>query len=549
MAQRLGILRGLGRFFASHTDPTGGLVCPVHKREHTGWAAYGALVDHASWRYTREEDEAERAGASLRRAVDQLGRRPGSDAELFLPGEGVPGPAVEGAAVTDAVATLLWEAPELWPGDAATRARQAVERHVDSYLAAVATDEPDAVVRMWAATGVAAAARLTGRDDWRAAALGACARLVDELSAEGVVPVVSGTHDPSPVRQGWPLAFLLYVHEVLGHAADAPTRAALGAGLDVLVALRDGLGRKLLRNDPCAAEWGGAYEVASHPFDAFALHRGGELLGRAELSAEAGLVAEEWQAHLSALDGGVESHHGKGRAPAPANHWCRLAFSAWGVWMARVVASVPLHAVPRDEAWIDLPATGLLHVERPGYVAVLRGAGGPADDAGGCDVAGGSLQSLVFRSDPSLGRGRELLAPMARGAVPAGSWQARRGQTLGLGGSVHGAQWDAATQQQAERSEDGDRVVYRGALADASGRRLDGTVTERTYAFERAELRVADTLRLSGVTAKLSWTVPAGMTDVTVEADGAVAVRKGDRITAPVRGGEVTLTVRGRFAG
>ena len=186
------------------------------------------------------------------------------------------------------------------------------------------------------------------------------------------------------------------------------------ASLDALVAMRGGDGHKVLHNEAKAWYWESAYEVASHPFDAYALHTGARVLDEPLYSNEAGRVMEEWIAHIDPLDGGVLSHHGRG-----TNFQCRVFWSGHGAWVARVLADVPLRAEPREPVDRDLPASGLLHVERPRYVAVLRGRQRGASNLFGCDAGGGTLQSLVVR--PVAG------APVER--VAAERFVRRREQT------------------------------------------------------------------------------------------------------------------------
>src|SRR5690606_19857594 len=148
-----------------------------------------------------------------------------------------------------------------------------------------------------------------------------------------------------------------------------------GAALDALVALRGGDGRKVLADEAKAWYWEGAYEVASHPFDVFALHVGARVLGRPLYAAEAAAAMEEWIAHQSPLDGGIESHHGRG-----TDFQCRVFWTAHAAWIARVIEDVPLVREPREPVTLELAGSGLLHVERGSYVAVVRGRRQPSSN-------------------------------------------------------------------------------------------------------------------------------------------------------------------------
>jgi len=596
---RLGVLRGLARWLDKRTGPDGALRCRRHRVEHTGKNVYGALLHLELWRYTRDEEHLERARAIVLRTLSMLGEDPDSKVPVFLPGRVDPRNAstnaIDGGACADTLATVLDECPQMFRGDEPVRVRDALESHVQGYLRHAARERPITAQRLWAATGVARAARLMGRDDWRADALAGCRLALQELSADGVASYIpehtdhcthEGLADISTFYHSRTPGFVLYVHDVLGEPLDDWTAERLIASLDALLALRDGNGRKLLHNEAKAWYWEGAYEVASHPFDAYALQTGARLLQRPDYSLAAGGVMEEWVAHLSALDGGVESHAGPG-----VDFQCRVFWTAHGAWAARVLADVPLrasHDTPRD---IDLPASGLLHVERPRYTAVLRGARRRSSNLFGCDAGGGCLQSLVVRTGGG-GLGMERVAAPRFDVARPGSARVRPAH-----GKSHLARWlallsaqrsdlrfrlfvasvewgagrwlgallyplrhglrrtwrDASPWRSAHadvgttHSFDGQQVVFRGGVADWDGERLAGVETERRYVFEDAAVLLDDSLRLSGVSALVRYELPEQLTDVELSCEGATWRRRGRRLELQVRGGEVCLSVRGRY--
>lgn len=112
---RLGVLRGVAGFLGRQIGPSGALVCPRHKVEHTGKNVYAALIDLENWRFTREEDYLARAKAAVLRAVDLLGEDPGSGVPVFLPGRTDPRNAstnaIDGGACADTIATLVMTSP------------------------------------------------------------------------------------------------------------------------------------------------------------------------------------------------------------------------------------------------------------------------------------------------------------------------------------------------------------------------------------------------------------------------------------------------------
>ena len=601
VALRLGILRGLSEFLERQTRPDGVLWCPRHRVEHTGKNVYGALINLENWRFTREDFYLERARRQVLRTVDMLGLDPESKVPVFLPGRVDPRNAstnsIDGGACADVIATLLEEAPDAFRGSERERASDALERHVEGYLRHSARDKPIPAQRLWAGTGVARAARLLDRPDWAADALAGCALALSELAPDGVAPYIPpgsrdcthpGLSDTSTFYHSRTPGFVLYIHEILGVPLDERGRERVRAALDALVAMRDGNFRKVLANEAKPWYWESAYEVASHPFDAWALQRGARAFPEREAlyRNEAGRAMEEWIAHLGP-DGGAQSHHGKG-----INFQCRIFWSAHAAWIARVIEDVPLQGSPRPPLTLDLPDSGLVHVERPRAIAVLRGRHRRSGNLFGCDAGGGQLQSLVVPADRRVASGAELVPRVRfvrdregsfllrpRGApgrlarlrsvlsadrgdcrfrlfVTAVEWRARRPlhalaypwRHIVARSWREASPWLAShLDLQTEQHVQGDEIRFDGALADRDGLRWPGTATERRYAFLPDRVALHDTLRLSGVTGRVRYRLPAALSGVEVACDGAPVRRRKGVVTVVAQGGQVALTIRGHW--
>ena len=600
VALRLGVLRGLSRFLHSQLAADGSALCKRHRVEHTGKLVYGAVIDLTLWRFTREEDDLQHAVDRVLRTVSMLGVDPESHVPVFLPGRVDPRNAstnaIDGGACADVLATMLEEVPEAFSDSERERITEALVTHVDGYLRHAARARPITAQRLWAATGVARAARLLGRDDWRADALAGCRLALEELSSDGVAPYVpehtdhcthEGLADVSGFYHSRTAGFVLYVYDVLDEPLDDFTAERLGASLDALMAMRDGNGRKVMHNEAKAWYWESSYEVASHPFDAYALHTGARMLGRPVYSNEAGRAMEEWLAHLSVLDGAALSHDGPG-----VNFQCSTFWSGHGAWAARVLTDVPLRAEVREPVDVDLPESGLVHVERPRYTAVLRGRRRRNSNLFGCDVGGGALQSLVVRDDPRFAIGQDVV-PLLRFSVqrpasfllrPKGSpgrlstlrsllvaqksdlrfrlfvakveWDARRWLPALLYPFRHmllrtwrdASPWFAAHRDVAtSHVYDGHAVVFEGGLADWDGVRAPGITTRRHYAFEEEAVVLTDVVLSDGAAGRLAYQVPGEWVDVTVQAEGVEVTRKGDWITAELSGGAARVEVCGRW--
>lgn len=601
---RLGILRGLSNFFEKLTGPDGALICPRHRVEHTGKVVYAAVINLEAWRSTREEEYLDRGKRQVLRAVDHLGLDPESRVPVFLPGRvdhrNASTNAIDGGACADSIATLLEDVPELFGSVDTERCHAALEQHLEGYLRHAARKRPITAQRLWAATGVARAARLMGRRDWAADALAGCASALDELAPDGVAPYIPahtdhcthpGLADTSTFYHSRTPAFVLYVHEILERmeGVDASlgpaARERLDASLRALIAFRDGRNLKVLHNEAKAWYWVSDYEVASHPFDVYALNTGARMLDEPLFRNEAGRAMEEWIAHIDPMDGGADSHHGRG-----TNFQCRVFWSGHAAWAARAIQDVSVRAAPRDPVDVDLTESGLLHVERPGYTAVLRGGTLGASNLFGCDLGGGSLQSLVRASDgrsPPLELvprrrfrrvrpGSFLLRPQGapgrlgnllrlvkdersdlrfRLYVTTIELKARRGLLRGLAypfrhilaRSLRDASpWYAAhLDHLTSHVYDGRTVTFAGALAERTGKRWPGTQTERRYTFRDDAVEVHDTLRLDDVHGTVRYLLPDYLEEVDVTIEGAALQRSGSRVEVRARGGEVTVTIRG----
>lgn len=601
VALRIGMLRGLSHFLARDLRPDGSSICRRHRVEHTGKLVYAALIDVALWRYTREEDSLEQALARVMRTVDMLGEDPGSHVPVFLPGRVDPRNAstnaIDGGACADVLATLLEEVPQAFSESERQRATEALVTHVDGYLRHAARERPITAQRLWAATGVARAARLLQRDDWREDALAGCRLALEELAPDGVAPYIpehtdhcthEGLADISSFYHSRTPGFVLYVHDVLDEPLGEWAAERVTAALEALVALRDGNGRKVIHNEAKAWYWQSDYEVVSHCFDAYALHTGARMLEQPRYRNAAAQAMEEWVAHLSALDGAALSHHGPG-----VNFQCPVFWSAHGAWVTRIIADVPLRTKPGEQRDIDLGHSGLLHVERPRYTAVLRGARRRNSNLFGCDVGGGSLQSLVVRDDPRQPQGDERI-PLRRFVVDRpGSFRFRpRGAAGRLSNFVAlskawrselrfrlflaKVEWDARRWFAAlaypfrfilarcwsdaspwfaahrdvgtTHAYDGTQVVFEGGLADWDGVRAEGITTERTYRFEQDAVQLLDVLTAQSAHGALRYRIPEGLSDVSLKATGVELTQRQDELHAQLDGGAVRVEVRGRWS-
>ncbi len=570
-ALRLGLLRGPLAFLRGHTDADGATLCPVHGVEHTGRLAATALLNDASWRFTREEDHLIEARQRLLRAVDQLGRDGASEGMVFLPGGADPASpcshAEESGAAVDALADLLGgDLPGL-DADETQRCREAVALCADETLLPLARHAESILDRLWAAVGLARAARWLERDAWGQQALDTCRQALERAGAEGVLPVGGAAH-VSTVNQSKLPAFVLAVHTALEQPFDDFITERVAAGADTVMALRSGGGCKLLGLDAEAGLWTPPYEVVSHPFDAYALHRSAQSFPEhehaAHWSGEAGRVMEEWVAHVAALDGGLESHHGKPKGTGHPRH-CRLLATADASWVARILHDVPLNAAARPDLDVVRPDAGLVHIERHRGTAVWRGAQGPAVDAGGPACGGGTLVSWSVQPDARIHVGVERVATGQGGrtgrasASPGFEWHGAGrgwGRVLGsaLGGLLGGREpvactaWDLRTElKDTALAAEGGEVVFIGGMADRAGEPMPGVATERTWTLGPAGMELIDAVSVAAGRGTLVHRLPGAWQDVQVEAQGGKVTRSEGEVRVRGEGGALSLVVRARW--
>jgi len=251
-----------------------------------------------------------------------------------------------------------------------------------------------------------------------------------------------------------------------------------------------------------------------------------------------------------------------------------------------------MRAARREPLDVDLATSGLLHIERERYTAVLRGATRGSSNLFGCDVGGGSLQSLVvlggprqapaelvdrrrfqreragsFLVRPAAGPGR--LAGLRRLAkdersdlrfrlyVASMEFKARHGALRGLlypfkhmlvrSWREASPWWSSHLDLETRHEYDGREVRFTGAVADRWGARLPGTRTERTYGFEDDGVTLVDVLELDDVSGQVRYLVPEGFEVADVTCEGGALTRGAGRVEVAARGGHVRLEIRGRW--
>jgi hypothetical protein len=568
-------LRRVLGWLLSLRDGAGRIVCPEHGIEHTGKSAGAAVL---ALELARHEDGArlrEAAAGQGRRMVANLVREGTSACHTFRPGRHDPfncsNSVIDGGACSDALAAL---AQGLGDDTLPAREREAFAAasllHARTYLRYAVLDKGIPAQRAWGLTGLAAAHALEADRELERAALEAVGVLEGIQHADGSYPyhplewggAHPGSADVSAFYQSRLSAFLVFALERMGRDPRGEVFAApLRRGLDFLLALQgvDGIKVGLLEAKPWY--WGATYEVASHPFDVYALARGWRLFDRPRLATAAVRAFQAWVAHLGP-DGKPASHRpgpGRGRS-----YQCPLFWAAHAEWIARALPDLEAalragHPLPEPApGGIDLsvawfPQAQLGRIEDGRVTAWVRGAR-PAYDVHHGSPHGAGLLRVQRRAD-----GAELLERCRLGGAQEAEWSGSAGLPSpargwrGGGAELRFALWLARVHLRAGRAGaallaplsvarrgvaafaaprvssafalapavrvDGDGIELESALAWRGGAALAGSRLARRYQVDGDGLVVSERLLEGGGARGLRYGVPAAAREVERSAE------------------------------
>jgi hypothetical protein len=566
------VRRTLG-WLLSLRDAQGRIVCPEHRIEHTGKSA-GAAVMAASLAgldpATGGETLVEAAVEQGRRMVANLVCEENSRCHTFRPGRHDPfncsNSVIDGGACSDALAELVRTlGPLLAAADREAFTRASL-LHARTYLRYAVLDKGIPAQRAWGLTGLAGAHSLEPDADLERAALEAVGVLEGIQNADGSYPYHPlewgaqhpGSADVSAFYQSRVTAFLLFALERLGRdPVAAPFAAPLRRGLDFLLALQgpDGIKCGLVEAKPWY--WGATYEVASHPFDVFALARGWRLLGDPALGRAALRAFGAWAHHLGP-DGRPRSHlPGPGRG---LSYQCPVFWAGHASWLARSLPDLEAalsaglgEERPPGPGGIDLsvryfPAAGLGRLEDGCVVAWIRGPRPPFDVHHGSPHGSGLLR--VVRKDG----GADLLERCRLGGSQEAEWSGAAGLPSparglhGGGRELRFSVWLARNHLRGRRPAEalraplgvarrglvafaaprvssafflrpqvevhGDGLLLEGGLAWRGGDSLPSARLRRRFQVDGEGLVVSEDLLEGGGSRGLGYRVPAAATEV-----------------------------------
>lgn len=569
------------RWLLSLRDGEGRIVCPEHAIEHTGKSAGAIVMACELARAGAGDREALRSIAVQQgeRLVGRLEREGESTCFTFRPGRHDPyncsNNVIDGGACSDALAELVLTFGAELPAEQRERFRHASVLHAQTYLRYAILDKGIPAQRAWAMTGVAGAWKLAGHEVLELAVSEGVGILEGVQHADGSYPyhplgkghpleegaAHPGASDVSAFYQSRVTAFLIFSLERLGRdPAARPFADPIGRGLEFLLALQgpDGIKAGLVEAKPWY--WGATHEVASHPFDVYALARGWRHLRSPRMAEGARRAFRAWVDHLDA-DGRPASHHpgpGRGRS-----YQCPVFWAGHASWMARAmrdlealherVAESPAEPPSGRAAGLELavshfPDASLTRLEDGAVVAWVRGA------RPGSNVHHGSPHGAGLVRAVRKPGGEELLARCRLGGSNEGEWSGRLGRPSPRRGWRSGGKelrfslWLARNAWRGGRRAEAllapARVFARGVAAFAASRvgspfelaprsdvLDDGVVLEsrlawrdgtpapgssllRTFRVDGEGLTVEERLTASGGARGLEYRVPARARDV-----------------------------------
>jgi hypothetical protein len=575
-------LRRALAWLLSLRDAQGRIVCPEHKIEHTGKSA-GAAVLAARLARHDPARRAQHVAAAIeqgRRLVANLKREGASECHTFWPGRHDPynnsNAIIDGGACSDALAELVLElGGELSSDDRAAFTHASV-LHARTYLRYAVLDKGVPAQRAWGLSGLAAAWKLERDETLETAAIQAIGALEAVQHPDGSFPYHPlewgaghvGASDVSAFYHSRIPGFTMFALEQLGRTPSDPLFARpIASALDFLEALQgpDGIKCGLVEAKPWY--WGAPYEVASHPFDIYALARGAVHFDRERYARAALRAYRAWITHL-APNGMPRSH--RDTPHTRASYQCPVFWACHAEWIARVLPDLERTAAREPTqargagSGIDLgvrffPNASLARIEDDRVVAWIRGAR-PGFNVHHGSPHGAGLLRVVRKSDCADLVERERLAARqeAEWSGASGGFSATRGWnssrdelrfSLWLArNSARGDHWAAALAAPFDVLEHGcvqfgapavssafdiapeiavldDGVRVLCELAHRGGERAGGTRIEREFRVDGEGLTVAERVLERGTVRDLDYTVPKAARDVAGNSPNSRAIR------------------------
>ena len=407
MVDKLKLLSGISDYLDAMSEPNGRILCYKHKGvEHTGKTAYSIITDLKLFEMTGEEKYWTRATCRAGRVADNLYKDPETGAYIFYPGRWARGnmsnSVIDAGGAGDSLATLLSGYRDKLESALRAKIEDALYKVCDTYLvkAVVEKELPDQ--RLWGGTALSAAYRLWKKEEWKEACLAGIRRTLSHQWPDGTFPyhpdwkqenLFYGMEEATSYYHSRQIAFAIYILKNLEVDMGAYLSNFMKAG-EILLAMYGKDGVKNIYLETKRWYWLSEYEVASFPYDAYALMSLYELTRDERYLKTASLGLKRYAEHTLS-DGGITSHLG-----AQHNFQCRVFWNGQAAWLAKMIEKIPDNLDLDDvEETKYFESADILKVWNKNYGCLIRGKKKPMDALYGPPVGGGSISYFGRKKD------------------------------------------------------------------------------------------------------------------------------------------------------
>lgn len=407
MSDRLKLLSGISDYLDSMSEPNGRILCYKHKGvEHTGKTAYSIITDLKLYENTKDEKYWERAVRRAGRVAENVRKDPETGAYIFYPGRWVRGnmsnSVIDAGGAGDSLGTLLLGYREKLEPVLRAKIEDALYKVCDTYLvkAVVEKELPDQ--RLWGGTALSVGFRLWKKEEWKEACLAGIRRTLAHQWPDGTFPyhpdwkrenLFYGMEEITSYYHSRQIAFSAYILRNLEVDLGAYLSNFMKAG-EILLAMYGKDGVKSVYPDTKRWYWLSPYEVASFPYDAYALLALHEMTGDERYIKTASLGLKCYAEHQLS-DGGITSHRG------PQNNFqCRVFWNGQAAWLAKTIDKIPEGRNLDDiEEAKYFESADLVKYWGKDYAVLLRGRKRPMDPLYGPPVGGGGILYFGRKED------------------------------------------------------------------------------------------------------------------------------------------------------
>lgn len=399
MNREIEFFKKISDYFWKLTKKDGSLVCPKHRVEHTGKNVYSVTIDLKLHKLTGEEDYFRRAKLRVERTLEKLIRDPDFRYWIFYPGRlgrwNMSNSVIDSGACIDALSTFYLDYHNRLTGEERRRIEDTIFKNSDSYLNEAVVSKEITNQRLWGGTGLSRAYKIFGEERWRKSLIRSLEKSLGEMWPDGTFPyhsywkeykIFKGIYDTTTFYHSRCIAFIYYILENIQEPLDKYKENLIKA-TDLLIAMYQSNGLKDINLECKRWYWNSSYEVASNPFDIFALAKGYELTKNENYAYYANKSLGQILNHQFP-DGGINSHLGE-----PQNNFqCRIFWNSNLAWLAKIIEELPSVGTEKEiKEFQHFENSDILKFRNENYSCILRAKKQPINLMWGPAVGGGSL--------------------------------------------------------------------------------------------------------------------------------------------------------------